>query len=88
MDFNHACLAVTTFNSALKQDEIYYPQVFSEECKYIEKTLVRHINDNLSDFSYSLESNEEENKTIRLIIFEKKKLNFFFKRAILKEFNE
>ena len=29
---------------------------FLEDCKYIEKKAVRHINDNLSDFSYSDES--------------------------------
>ena len=33
----HTCLAVLTIDSALKKDEDYYLQVFSEECKYIEK---------------------------------------------------
>ena len=28
----------------------YYPQVFLKECKYIEKKIIRHIIDNLSDF--------------------------------------
>ena len=28
-------------------------QVFLKECKYIEKKVIRHIHDNLSDFSYS-----------------------------------
>ena len=38
----------------------YYPQVFLKECEYIEKKVVRHIPENLSDFSYSSnESNEE-----------------------------
>ena len=33
--------------------------MFLKECKYIEKKVVMHINDNLSDFSYSDESDEE-----------------------------
>ena len=37
VDFNHTCLAVISLNSALKKDDNYYPQVFSKECKYIEK---------------------------------------------------
>ena len=51
VDSNHTCLAVTSFDSALKKDENYYPQVFSKECKYIGKKVVRHIHDNLRDFS-------------------------------------
>ena len=34
MNFNHACLAVTSLDSALKKG---YLQVFLKECKYIEK---------------------------------------------------
>ena len=34
---NHTCLAVISLDSALKKNDNYYPQVFSEECKYIEK---------------------------------------------------
>ena len=37
MGSNHTCLAVISLNSALKNDENYYPQVFFKECKYIEK---------------------------------------------------
>ena len=48
---NHTCLAVITFDSALKKNDNYYPQVFLKECKYIEKKVIRLINDNLSDFS-------------------------------------
>ena len=44
---NHTCLAVINLNSALKKDDNYYP------CKHIQKKVVRHIRDNLSDFSYS-----------------------------------
>ena len=59
VDSSHACLAVIRLDSALKKDGNYYPQVFLKECKYIEKKVIRHINDNLSDFSSSDESDEE-----------------------------
>ena len=53
IDSNHTCLAVISFDSPLKKNENYYLQVFLKECKYIEKKVVRHINDNLSNFSSS-----------------------------------
>ena len=53
VDSNHSCLAVISLDSALKKDEDYYAQVFLKECKYIEKKVSWHINDNWSDFSYS-----------------------------------
>ena len=59
VDSSHACLAAIRLDSALKKDGNYYPQVFLKECKYIEKKGIRHINDNLSDFSSSDESDEE-----------------------------
>ena len=59
MDSNHICLTVISLDSAPKKDGNFYLQVFLKECKYIEKKLVRHINDNLIDVSYSDESNEE-----------------------------
>ena len=59
MDSNHTCLAVISLNSALKNDDHYYPQVFLKDCKYIKKKVIRHINDNLGDFSSSDESDEE-----------------------------
>ena len=34
---NHTCLAVISFDSDLKKDENYYPQMFLKECKHIEK---------------------------------------------------
>ena len=34
-DSNHTCLAVINLDSALKKDEIYYPQVFLKECKCV-----------------------------------------------------
>ena len=55
----YAFLAVVILDSALKKDKNYYPQVFLKECKYIEKKVTRHTNDNLSDFSYSEESDEK-----------------------------
>ena len=65
VDSNYICLAVISLNSALEKDGNYYSQVFLNtkciyiECKYIEKKVIRHVNDNLSAFSYSDESNEE-----------------------------
>ena len=56
---NHIYLAAISLDSAPKKDENFYLQVFLKECKYIEKKLVWHINDNLIDVSYSDESNEE-----------------------------
>ena len=50
---SHTWLAVISLDSALKKDENYYPQVFLKECKYIEKRLLRHIHDNLSEYSFS-----------------------------------
>ena len=58
LDSNHTCLAVMNLDSALKKDDNYYPQVFLKDCKNIEKKVIRHINDNLSNFS-SNESEEE-----------------------------
>ena len=60
VDSNHTCLAVTTMDSALNKDGSYYPQVVLKECKYIEKKVVRHIHDSLSEFSYSSDASDEE----------------------------
>ena len=56
MGSNHTYLAVITLDSAVKKSENYYPQVFLKECFYIEKKVIRHINDN---FSFSDEYYEE-----------------------------
>ena len=40
VDTNHTCLAVINLDCTLKIDENYYPQVFSKECKYIEKKVI------------------------------------------------
>ena len=53
VDSNHTCLAVISLDSAPKKDDNYYRQVFLKECKFIEKKVVRHIHNNLSDFTYS-----------------------------------
>ena len=60
VDSSHTCLAVISLDSALKKDENYYLQVFLKEYKYIEKKVVMHINDNLSDFSSSSDKSDEE----------------------------
>ena len=58
--YNYTCLAVVTLDITLKKDDIYYPQVFLKECKYIEKIVVRHIHRSVSDFSYYSDESEEE----------------------------
>ena len=60
LDPNHTCLAVISLDSALRKNNNYYPQVFLKECKYIEKKVIRHINDNLSDFSSSSSSSSSD----------------------------
>ena len=52
VDSNHACLEVISLDSALKKDENYYPQVFLNDCKYIEKKVIWHINDNMIIFFF------------------------------------
>ena len=59
VDSNHTCLAVISLDFALKKDDNYYLEVFLKECKYIEKKVIRNMNDNLSDFSYSDEPDED-----------------------------
>ena len=57
---NHTCLAVISLDSALKKDDNCYPQVFLKGSKYIEKKVVRQINDDLeSSFDDSDNSDEE-----------------------------
>ena len=67
---NNTCLAVIRWVSALNKDWNYSLQVFLKEYKYIEKKLIKHINNNLSDFSSYDESDEE---WIRISFFFKKK---------------
>ena len=46
LDSNCTCLAVISLDSSLKKDDSYYLQVFLKDCKYIQKKVSRHINDN------------------------------------------
>ena len=59
LDSNHTYLAVNGRDSAIKKDENYYLQVFLKECKYIEKKVVKHIHDNLSNFSSDDDESDE-----------------------------
>ena len=59
MDSNHTCLAAISLDFAVKKYDNCYPQVILKECKYIEKKVIWHINDNLRDFSSSDESDKE-----------------------------
>ena len=45
MDSNHNCLAVISLDSVLKNDKNYYLQVFLKECKYVEKNVIKDINE-------------------------------------------
>ena len=47
---NHTCLAVISFDSDFKKDENFYPQVFLEECEYIEEKVIIHIIHTLAAF--------------------------------------
>ena len=61
LDSKHTtCLAVINLDSALKKDDNYYPLVLLKRYKYIEKKVVRHINDDLSDFSSDGDEFDEE----------------------------
>ena len=61
VDSNHTCFAIISLDSAFKKDHNYYPQEFLKECKYTEtKKVIRHINDNLSDYSSVDDEPDEE----------------------------
>ena len=76
MDSNHTSLAVISLHSALKKDGNKYPQVVLKECKYIEKKIIRHTNDKLSDFSS--DGDESDEKQINC-------LGYFFKKGSLRK---
>ena len=82
MDSNDTCLSAISLDSGLKKEENYYMQVLLKECKYIEKKVVRHINDNLSDISSfdEPESDEESIRAMRLIFYRKIILKMSFLR--------
>ena len=58
VDSNHTSLAVISLDSSLNKDGNYYMQAFLKECKYIEKKVIGHNNDSLSDFSSDKDSND------------------------------
>ena len=58
IDSIHTCLAVISLDFALKKDGNYYPQVFLKE--FIEEKVIRHINENLSEFSSFFDESDEE----------------------------
>ena len=78
VDSNHTSLAVITSYFALKKDDNNYLQVFSKECKYIEKKVIRQINDDLSGFPSSDESDESDKECVKAILL------ILFERTILK----
>ena len=49
VDSNHTSLAVISLDFALKEDGNYHPEVFLKKSNYIEKKVVTHTNENLSD---------------------------------------
>ena len=57
-DSSRTCLAVISLGFSLKKDANYYLQVFLKECVYTGTKVTRHINVDMSDFSYSDESYE------------------------------
>ena len=59
MESNYTCLVVIRLDFTLKKDNNYYLLVFLKECKYIEKKVIRHINEILNDFSSSDESDKK-----------------------------
>ena len=59
IDSNHTFLAVINLDSTIKKVENYFLQVFLKQCKDINKKLISHINDNLSDFPSSNFPDEE-----------------------------
>ena len=56
-----------SLDSAHKKDENYYLPVFSKECKYIEKKVIRHINDNSSDFLLSMSLTKNKLELVSLV---------------------
>ena len=63
--------------------------MFLKDCTHIEKNVIRHINENLSDICSSDECDEEEIEVIRLMIFERTIWKIcFLKGTILKESNK
>ena len=62
MDFNHICLAVISWDSALRKDEQYYLQVFLKECRYIKKKVIRYIACDLESSADDSDDSDDSNK--------------------------
>ena len=59
MESNYTCLVVIRLDFTLKKDSNYYLPVFLKECKYIEKKVIKHVNEILNDFSSDDESDKK-----------------------------
>ena len=59
VDSNYTCLPVISLDSAPRKYENNYPQDFLKNVNMLRKKVVRHINDNLSDFTSFDESDEK-----------------------------
>ena len=51
VESNQAGLTIISGDSARKNDENRYSQVFLEECRYIKKIVISHINESSSNQS-------------------------------------
>ena len=58
VDSNHTYSTVIGLDLTLNEDKNYKLQVFLKECKYIEKKVIRQINDSFGDFS-SLDDSDD-----------------------------
>ena len=58
VDSNCTFFFFFSLDFVLKEGESYYPQVFLNECKYIEKIVVRNIIDDLKVFLMILMKNK------------------------------
>ena len=63
---NHACLAVTNLDSALKKDKNYYSKVLLKKWKYNEKEKKKLLGILLKTKSFSSDSDKEQIKTMEL----------------------
>ena len=57
---NHTSLAKTTIDSVHKKDENYCLQLFSKQCKYIEKKMIRYVTEDLEISSDDSDESYEE----------------------------
>ena len=74
LDSNHTYSTVISLNSALKKKkENYYPKVYLNKFKYVQKKLIRHIIDDLESFSndydHSDDYDEEKFVALRFMFF-------------------